>query len=45
MDKCSRCGGNHGDLYCLYFKVKNNYSKSNIDLQTSNLQSCILAFV
>lgn len=34
MDKCSRCGGNHFDLSCIY---QNTYyqSKSNIDLQTS----------
>ena len=38
METCSRCWGNHGDLHCIYYKIK-NYCKSNIDLQTSKLQS------
>lgn len=37
MDKCSRCGGNHENLFCMYYKT-NIYSKSNIVLQTSKLQ-------
>ena len=39
MDTCSRCGGKHYNLDCLYRKVKIQSFNSNIDLQTSKSQS------
>ncbi len=38
MDKCSRCGGMHYDLSCIYYRNKNQ-ANSNIDLQTSKSHS------
>ena len=47
MDKCSRCGGTHPNLDCLYYNVtkKNYFFNSNIVLQISNSHVCSATLV